>query len=199
MSPNDPAMLQRRRKGHLSAEEKAEGIAAASTTTATTPQKTEDLAQDSRFDPSQMALITQEMVHVPDTKEGRTEVPAECSGEEMLALQDLQRPNGSEAQVKEGGDTWEGGPRGLPVALMPPGIQGSPEPLFTPEQAKQLEESQMQAYLHLMVQRGCLWQHPQEWRRLIILISTDEFSRWRKKDSFSSGRWGRRRWQWQKR
>ena len=145
MSPNDPAMLQRRRKGHLSAEEKAEGAAAASTTTATTPQKPEDLAQDSRFDPSQMALITQEMVHVPDAKQGRTEVPAECSGEEMLALQDFQRPNGSEAQVKEEGDTWEGGPRGLPVALMPPGIQGSPEPLFTPEQAKQLEESQMQA------------------------------------------------------
>ena len=144
MSPNDPAMLQRRRRGHAAAEDA--DAAQASTTTATTPQRsTGDPAPEEKFDPGQMALITQEMVPVPATKDGCAEESSGSKKQETLALQDLPRSNGKEVQVEETAGNWQGGPQGMPIALRPPGIQDSPEPLFTPEQAKQLEESQMQA------------------------------------------------------
>ena len=144
MSPSEPAMLQRRRKGNTPAEDGTEAAAPASTTTATTPQKVEDPTQNDRFDPAQMALITQEMVPVPAGKDKSMKGPAGSSNEEVLALQDAQRPNGGEVQQMEKEEAKEEGPRGLPMAIGPPGFTGSPEPLFTPEQARQLEESQRQ-------------------------------------------------------
>ena len=197
MSPNDPAMLQRRRKAHAGEEDAAVADKAPSSTTmATTPSKVVDgsAPSEEQFDPSQMALITQEMVavntKVPSSVESAAEVSKESEGNPQV---NGGQPSGSQEMQMVAVNP---SPQGPPVSLAPKEM----DPLFLPEQARQLEEMQQMAPIFYQDR----WTSPDgpTWMSMAtppMQMEPVRAFRWKKKDFFSSGGWKKRRWRWWRR